>query len=484
MVPTIAIVGGGFSGCLTAVNLARLSHIPLRVLLVNSRQYPLGRGIAYGTRQAEHLLNVAARNMSALADHPNHFVDWLRTRYEYQQVPEASLRETFVPRRVYGDYLRGLLQAYAVSLTRHNEVQIEIVESEVVDIEDVSEGRVEIQLSPGEKLLAECVVLALGNQPPAEFGGDQAFRHPHYCENPWIDWSDRLPDKSETVVLLGTGLTTVDALLTLLSQGWQGTIYAVSRHGLLPQSHFRGIEYPEFPPADPSQLRLSELVSLIEEHCQRLRRMGANPAMVVDKLRPFTQKIWKRWSLEEKKQFIDEYAARWNVTRHRIAPGVYQQLKSAREEERLKVVQGTVTGLEAAGNRIRVTVVGEAAAKVVLEAGLVVNGTGPRSRLSQTANPLLQRLLEQQRLTVDPLDMGIAIDDRFQVIKGQEKAGAPWYAIGPLLKGTLWETIAVPELRGQALNVAQNILQHFGGDRPRLVPWPSSVEYELLEYCI
>jgi uncharacterized NAD(P)/FAD-binding protein YdhS len=70
------------------------------------------------------------------------------------------------------------------------------------------------------------------------------------------------------------------------------------------------------------------------------------------------------------------------------------------------------------------------------------------------------------------------------VIKGQEKAGAPWYAIGPLLKGTLWETIAVPELRGQALNVAQNILQHFGGDRPRLVPWPSSVEYELLEYCI
>jgi uncharacterized NAD(P)/FAD-binding protein YdhS len=103
----VAIIGGGFSGTLTAINLARLSTAPLRISLINCA-YPAGRGIAYSTRRAEHLLNVAARNMSALPEYPSHFVDWLLTRTEYANIPEAELRETFMPRRVYGDYLRSL----------------------------------------------------------------------------------------------------------------------------------------------------------------------------------------------------------------------------------------------------------------------------------------------------------------------------------------------------------------------------------------
>ena len=94
---TVAIIGGGFSGTLAAVNLVRLSKIPLRIFLIN-HGYPLGRGVAYGTKRPEHLLNVAARNMSALADDPNHFVEWLGTRFEFADVPEAELREQFVPR--------------------------------------------------------------------------------------------------------------------------------------------------------------------------------------------------------------------------------------------------------------------------------------------------------------------------------------------------------------------------------------------------
>ena len=53
----IAIVGGGFSGLMTAVNLARLSTRPLQVTVINCRR-PAGRGVAYGTRRPEHLLNV------------------------------------------------------------------------------------------------------------------------------------------------------------------------------------------------------------------------------------------------------------------------------------------------------------------------------------------------------------------------------------------------------------------------------------------
>ena len=103
----VAIIGGGFSGSLTAVNLARLSAAgPLKITIINHGS-PLGRGVAYSTRNSNHLLNVAARNMSALADQPSHFVEWLRTRSEFYEEPLDRLRERFVPRRIYGDYLHG-----------------------------------------------------------------------------------------------------------------------------------------------------------------------------------------------------------------------------------------------------------------------------------------------------------------------------------------------------------------------------------------
>ena len=112
----IAIIGGGFSGVMTAVNLARLSWQPLELTIINQRR-PTARGVAYGTRRMEHLLNVAARNMSAFPDLPDHFLQWLRTRSEYDTVPEIELRERFIPRMIYGDYLRGLMQHHLQSPT-------------------------------------------------------------------------------------------------------------------------------------------------------------------------------------------------------------------------------------------------------------------------------------------------------------------------------------------------------------------------------
>src|SRR5262245_51064858 len=108
---SVVIVGGGFSGCVTAINLVRLTDAPLTVTVINSG-HPLGRGVAYGTRRPEHLLNVVARNMSALADQPQHFVDWLGTRSDFSHYSPVQLREMFIPRRVYGDYVQSLFLWY------------------------------------------------------------------------------------------------------------------------------------------------------------------------------------------------------------------------------------------------------------------------------------------------------------------------------------------------------------------------------------
>lgn len=476
---TIVIIGGGFSGTLTAVNLARFARQPARVVIVNHLR-PLGRGTAYGTRHPEHLLNVAARNMSALADQPDNFVNWLRCRSEYSDMPEGQLRETFAPRRVYGDYLRSLSFGYFNPIDDRGPIVVDSYEDEAVDVESHQGGGLLVSLAGGELIEADGVVLATGNQPPAPLPGLPAdFSHPAYVADPWSEWQSRLPEDERDVVLLGTGLTMVDTLLTLLSRDWQGNIVAVSRSGMLPLSHFRGIDYPDFPPANPETLGLAALVELIEEHCSLLRQRGANPAIAVDRLRPHTQRIWKSFSVAEKQEFLRRYCTRWNVTRHRIAQSIHERLTQAIEEGRLRIVRGTVTTVEGGENGVRVALESEGV-RETLAAGLAINCTGPQSQFSATDVPLFQNLLRRGLVRPDPLDMGIEVDEDLAAIDREGRASDCLFALGPLLKGMLWETTAVPELRGQTMQLARVLLadETPQGEESRFyVPEEAVIEY-------
>ena len=482
---TIAIIGGGFSGTLVAVNLARLGESAFRVALVN-RGRPLARGIAYSTKRPEHLLNVVARNMSALADHPDHFLDWLRTRHEFADLAESSLREAFIPRRVYGDYLRSLLQTYAQPVHGSAQARIELIDDEAVDAQVAEDGAAMVVLAQGDIVAADRIVLATGNAAPAAFAtaDGAAFEHPRYAPLPWDDWETRLPGRHEDIVLLGAGLTTVDAFLTLSALDWQGTIFAVSRNGWLPQSHFRGIEYPGFPPQDPTTVGLAQLVAMLESHCERLRNLGANPAIVVDKLRAHTQRIWQSFSLEERREFLARYAARWNVSRHRIPSEIHRRLTTAIEDRRVQIVKGRIIGLEPSGSRIRVVVADDSGARLHLEGGFVVNCTGPNASFSQSAGPLYRNLLARGVVACDELDMGLRVNADLIPL---DQRGAPSQflsALGPPLRGALWETTAVPELRAQAFQIAKRLITELELAGRGLEHWPAQADFELLEYCI
>jgi uncharacterized NAD(P)/FAD-binding protein YdhS len=71
---TIAIIGGGFSGSLVAVNLLHSATMPLSIKLIE-RSAEVGRGLAYGTQVDSHLLNVPAGQMSAFPNEPTHFLN-------------------------------------------------------------------------------------------------------------------------------------------------------------------------------------------------------------------------------------------------------------------------------------------------------------------------------------------------------------------------------------------------------------------------
>jgi uncharacterized NAD(P)/FAD-binding protein YdhS len=421
-----------------------------------------------------------ARNMSALADQPDHFIEWLGTRSDFADVPSAELREQFVPRRVYGDYLQSLFLWYSRAFADGKHVRIDWHEASATDV--VPEGEhATVHASRGLALDADKVVLATGNPPPADLPG-LTLDHPRYFRDPWADWETRLPDRREDVAILGTGLTTVDAYLTLSALGWRGNVYALSRTGLLPMSHFKGADYPAFPGRDPSGLGLEEMLALFQAHCQKLREQGMNPATLVDKMRPYTQRVWQHFSLAEKRRFLGEHRTRWNVARHRVPEVAFRQVTDAIAAGRLEVVAGQITALTPHAGGLRV-VTNTASGVRELQVGAVVNCTGPAESPSASSPELYRNLLARGLVSADEVGLGVRATADFAALD-RDGARSKWLMVlGPPLKGTLWETTAVPELRAQAFRVAEVIVAELHARRAEVRPVEQTYA-DVLEYSI
>jgi uncharacterized NAD(P)/FAD-binding protein YdhS len=105
----IAIIGAGFTGSLLAVHLLGAAPSGSTVQLFDGAGR-FGRGLAYSTANAEHLLNVRTSNMSAFPEEPADFLRWLSRREGARQPAELDdLRQRFVSRGLFGDYVAELL---------------------------------------------------------------------------------------------------------------------------------------------------------------------------------------------------------------------------------------------------------------------------------------------------------------------------------------------------------------------------------------
>ncbi|MCB1121897.1 MAG: hypothetical protein KJT03_10135, partial [Verrucomicrobiae bacterium] len=217
---------------------------------------------------------------------------------------------------------------------------------------------------------------------------------------------------------------------------------------------------------------LTKLRELMLEHCSNLRELGANPAIVVDKLRAHTQRIWKNFSREERQEFMRKHAARWNVLRHRIAPEIHAQVTSAQLTGQLELHAATIEKVAADRNGVRVFLDKEKE----IRGDLVVNATGPSTRITDTQSTLLQNLMSRGIVRPDAMKMGFEIEDDHTAVTGRGEPSKLMLVLGPLLRGTLWETIAVPELRAQAKRVAETLL----GQASATIPEPE----EMIEYYI
>jgi uncharacterized NAD(P)/FAD-binding protein YdhS len=150
---------------------------------------------------------------------------------------------------------------------------------------------------------------------------------------------------------------------------------------------------------------------------------------------------------------------------------------------RLRIHRGRIAALDDAGGGVCVTIEGDDGERKILNGGLVVNCTGPQAGFSSGTDPLFRNLMERGLVRADELDMGIEVDSGFAAVGRDGRTSGFLYALGPLLRGTLWETTAVPELRGQAMRVAQLLLRDLDAvpARPAAL---TAINAQVIEYCI
>ena len=453
----VVVLGGGFAGTLTAIQLLRpgVCSIPsLRIALVEESG-DFGPGIAYGRGAGDGLLNVGAANMGAFPDAPGDFLRWAQER-SGEPIPGSA----FLPRRLYGDYIEDLLRQ-AREESPHALVSIA---GRAVDVAPLPDGTLSVALGGDRFLYAGKVVLAVGNFSPPPPSGDEAAAcaDPRYLANPWCpETVERLAEPGD-VLIVGTGLTCLDYLCVLSRRKAGGTIHVLSRRGLFPLAHPpASVPFKNEGSLEPGTLR--ELLRAV----RRKIKAGAFWRDVIDSLRPQSQALWQYLSVADRRRFLRHLRPYWDTARHR-APAESIALKDRLEAEGLLVChKGRIASIEAGKDggldvtyHPRGTPKGEAR---LLRVRYVANGTGVATDCLRTGDPLVRNLLDRGLARPDALRLGFAADPGGRLLPAREPVRSDSefdheiFALGSIRRGSLWETTAVRELRQQAAEIAARI---------------------------
>jgi uncharacterized NAD(P)/FAD-binding protein YdhS len=443
---TIAIIGGGVSGTLTALQLVR-QGTQARVILIDQRP-GFGLGLAYSTPSTRHLLNVPAGKISALPDQPDHFLNWLRENHD-----PAATEQTFAPRAVFGRYIQFLLASTSS------------VEQEIATVSDVRLHDCEavLTLDNGCELRAGLVVLATGNFEPAPLPGitKAAFDLGLYRHNAWAAETYEGLHSDAPVALIGTGLTGVDVVLRLRELGHRGPIIAVSRLGMFPNRH-----------EDYTSLLSAAIPSDTPPTCvtylRALRaaiRGGVEWRAAIDSLRETTNELWLRLPIEEKKRFRRHLQRRWDVVRHRMAPSIADVIESELREGTLEIREGHLEAVDASRAGACVTLRAHNVSQSFYT-DRVINCTGPSMNYRHVPSNLLQNLFRRGLITPGPIGRGFHCSQDGAIIDAAGRTSEIIFNIGPGRLGDLLESIAVPEIRQQAVELASTLA---GRTRPHYV---------------
>jgi uncharacterized NAD(P)/FAD-binding protein YdhS len=435
----IAIIGGGATGVLLAIQLLRQSLGPLNITLID-RGPDIGVGVAYATQCANHLLNIPAADMSALPDDPDHFVRWLSA----EESRESWTCDAFVPRRTYGRYLRSLLS----DAVRQSAGRLSVMMGEVTAA-TVDRTRVQLSVDGTKSMESRAAILATGNHPPSDDYGA-------YRGNPWRLNAIGELAPSASVLLIGTGLTMIDVIISLAEKNHTGQIIALSRRGLLPRAH---------PIAKPAPASCQTEILFSGSLSTRLRRFRAMARRqegwdgIMQALRPHNAALWHSLNHEQRRRFLRHLRPWWDVHRHRVAPSAGRTLDAMMASGQLQTIAGRVAAMDVADTLARVSIVRRGARDSEAHVfDRIIDCRGPRNGLD-SRSPVQVHLAKSGLLRTDRLELGLDVTMNGALETNSGMAATRLFALGPPTKGRHWEINAIPDIRRHAAEMAKHLVE-------------------------
>jgi len=388
--------------------------------------------------------------MGAFPDEIGNFYDWLQNQnYGFGA-------NDFVPRKLYGGYLRDVIEN-AVRNKPANAV-FNLFDDEAVDIA-IDDSQAQVILKLGDILFSNKVVLAFGNfLPPHPTVIDQNFiSAPKYFQDPWAPKVYETIGQKDSVLIVGTGLSMVDLAMHYHEVSHKGKISAISTRGLLPASHRFGDPYPSFYEELKSQTLITGLLKTVRRHIDLAARQNLDWRGVVDSIRPVSQQIWIGLPMEEKRYFMQHLSRYWNVARHRMPPEAAGTLAEMQADGRLEILRGRLKKIDVVDEAFDISYHADGIESLIT-VNAVINCIGSESNFENLDAPLVKNLFRGGHIKNDALSLGIDALPDGRTIGGDGKISNVIYTLGTALKGVLWETTAIPEIRGQAKSLAVKLL--------------------------
>ena len=471
---TVAVIGGGYAGAAFAIHLSRNSPVPLRIVVVEPAA-SLGGGLAHAARHPDHRLNGPDAVHFLYPGQPDHFGDWMRQTGALERDPEAVTESgaIFARRADFGAYM-------AAQMAQHQSDNLS--GSEIVHLRDTAVGLARdddglaLRLSQGDTMAVGLCILATGQEKPGVPSVIESLaEHPNYFGDPWdIEALARI-ETHDPVLILGTGLTTADVIVTLVRQGHQGPIRAIARRGLRPHSQniHRQMQsmwdkLDRFPPAfierhGPTTSAVSVLRALRRD-IARGASNGVSWYECFDDLRDAVITLWPSLPGPEKARFMRHLKPWYDTHRFRIPPQTEAIVEPAVESGQVRFEAARLTQVERDGDGfIAKTVQRGGRHSAESRVGAIVNCTGPDGRLAGTRNPFISDLLHEGWIRPGPLGLGIDVDNHCRAMTRNGQPSAYLYALGPPTSSSQGETLSVPFITRQIDQMLPGVIAGISG---------------------